>query len=150
LNQFSYIADGNLKQLVKLIRMLGVDCCYDGGMSLPEIINIATSEQRILLTLKSVASTQKLNVFRLSLNHPVKQLRQLNEAFNLEESANLFSRCLICNAILEEACYTPDVPNSVFKRNLPVYKCSVCKRLYWQGTHIERMKEQLERAGIKI
>ncbi|MCF7811663.1 Mut7-C RNAse domain-containing protein [bacterium] len=148
MNQLSFIADIELKPLVKLIRMLGINCRYDGGMSLPEIITIATSEQRILLTLKSIAATQKLNVFRFSSYEPIGQLRQLNKAFNLKDLAAPFSRCLICNAELIETQPTPDVPNSVLKRNIPVYRCTECRRLFWHGTHIERMKDQLLEAGI--
>jgi len=144
-----YIADVDLKQLVKLIRMLGIDCRYDGGMSLPEIIRIALSEQRILLTVKPVAATQKLIVFRLSDKTPVKQLKQLNEAFKLDKHAAPFSRCLICNAILYETPLPSEAPDSVLERKLPVRRCPECKRLYWQGTHIDKMKAQLEKTGIK-
>ena len=147
-----FVVDPSLKPLAKRLRMLGFDTLYNGGSSLSEIIQTSILDKRILLTLKSVLSTGKLTVFRLDGDDPEIQLRQLVEAYPIQEQAVFFSRCLICNAELAAVadCADLSLPESVRERKLPVFRCPECDRLYWQGSHIERMKTQLEKCGIKL
>ena len=41
-----------------------------------------------------------------------------------------------------------EVPASVMERKLPLYRCPKCSRIYWHGSHIERMKRRLINAGF--
>lgn len=144
-----FIADGNLKPLAKRLRMLGLDCVYDGGASLPDLIQSAAHEDRVLLTLKPVAKTNRVKVFRLPGDNPDLQLQQVNEVYDLLEFASPFRRCLVCNTQLEEAHRSvQSLPDSVSERGLTVYQCPSCERYYWPGSHLERMREQLARSGI--
>ena len=58
------------------------------------------------------------------------------------------SRCLICNAPLEEIPKDRAwglVPPYVFCTQEWFRLCPVCNRFYWRGTHWERMRVVLER-----
>jgi len=145
-----FIADSDLKALVKRLRMLGINCLYDGSMALPDVIQTAAREERILLTMKPVASSQKVKVFKLLNTEVADQLRQLLKAFSLIESANPFTRCLVCNTELVEVSEPVQVPESVKERMLTICRCQECNRLYWQGSHIDRMKAELKKAGISL
>ncbi len=147
-----FIVDRSLKPLAKRLRMLGFDTLYNGGSSLAEIIQTSILERRILLTMKPLSPTGKLTVFRLDGDDPDIQLRQLMEALPIQEQAVFFSRCLICNAELAAVadCTDLSLPESVRERELPIFRCPECKRLYWHGSHLERMKAQLEKCGIDV
>ncbi|NQT35802.1 hypothetical protein HQ587_11475 [bacterium] len=147
-----FIVDRSLKPLAKRLRMLGFDTLYSGGSSLSEIIQTSILDKRILLTMKPLSPTRKLTVFRLDGDDPDSQLQQLLEAYPLQEHAVFFLRCLICNAELSAVadCADLSLPESVRERKLPIFRCPECQRLYWHGSHLERMKAQLERCGIKL
>ncbi|MDP8238130.1 MAG: Mut7-C RNAse domain-containing protein [Candidatus Hatepunaea meridiana] len=152
-DEIRFIADNGLKPLAKMLRMLGVDCWYDGGTSLPDIIRIAALEDRILLSLKPIAETRRVVVLTLDSNNPADQLRQVSEAYSLNGHISLFSRCLVCNVRIEEVndtVHKPDIPDSVRERGLTVLRCPVCKRPYWEGSHLDKTRKQLAEAGIVI
>jgi len=152
-NEIKFIADNDLKPLAKMLRMLGVDCWYDGEMSLPDIIRIAALEDRILLSMKPIAETRKVVMVKLNSDNVADQLRQVLKAHSLKKHISLFSRCLVCNVLIKDVNYTvhkPDIPESVRERGLTVLRCPVCKRPYWEGSHLNRMRKQLTEAGIVI
>ncbi|MDP8229366.1 MAG: Mut7-C RNAse domain-containing protein [Candidatus Electryoneaceae bacterium] len=141
-----FIVGGELGKLAKRLRMLGFDCLYDGGMSLTGAINIAAADGRILLTCRPVAQTQKVKVVRITAVHPNDQLTQVAEIYLLTERMDPFSCCLVCNVrLLEVADISPnEVPPSVIERGLKLRRCPKCQRIYWRGSHTERMEEQMQ------
>jgi len=149
-----FIAEGELSRLVKHLRMLGFDCFYDGGLSCPDAIQIAAKEKRILLTLKPVAETLRIKVHRFKANTPSGQLSELTAAYpSLLTNASPFSRCLVCNESISPISFNSAVyliPESVIQRKLPLYHCQSCSRIYWQGSHVKRMRERLEQSGIEL
>jgi uncharacterized protein len=67
--------------------------------------------------------------------------------FKLQEKFQPFSRCMICNGLLEpvskETVYTQLEPNTAtyFEE---FWQCTQCRRIYWKGSHYERMQALLE------
>lgn len=142
--------------------MLGIDCFYDGGLSLTGAICLAAEQDRILLTQKPVAETKRVKVFRIRDQDPTAQLIQIASSFSIDKCIKLFSRCLECNTQLERYSYDdndrhtrimparPDIPASVIKRQLPLFQCPGCAKVYWHGSHVERMIERLKNAGFQV
>ncbi len=150
-----FIVDGDLKPLVKRLRMLGLDCHYEGGTSIADMIQTALLEDRILITLKAVPDTARLKVLTIHGDDPDEQLRLVAGAFPFRGHIQPFSRCLVCNAMLEDLQPSGDdeeidIPASVRQRGLPLFRCPQCKRPYWHGSHIKRMKAMLERSGVGL
>lgn len=147
-----FIADNNLKPLAKRLRMFGLDCAYEGGISTPDLIQTAIGENRIFLTCKAIASTPDLAILRVSSNDPAEQLRQLTSTYPLEVEADPFSRCLVCNVKLQKISDITkeqvNLPDSVIARKLQVCQCLSCQRCYWHGSHMVRMVDILKRAGV--
>ena len=147
-----FIADVNLKPLAKRLRMLGFDCFYNGGWSFPDLVNLAIREDRVLLTMRNVPETKNLNILVLSEGNTSGQLRQVTGKYNLTGEIQIFSRCLVCNIPIVEYQPAPDLsddrlPPSVRERRLPVFQCPHCDRLYWRGSHVERMLSSLQDDG---
>lgn len=80
------------------------------------------------------------------------QARELRERFALDWLKAPFSRCLICNVPLDPA--APQdlarLPQQARPYGDPVRICPSCRRLYWPGSHVRRMRQRLEAwAGVK-
>jgi uncharacterized protein with PIN domain len=55
---------------------------------------------------------------------------------------NPFTRCLVCNGVIEkidkEKIIKQLPPNTIIYFN-EFYHCPNCKKIYWKGSHYERM-----------
>ncbi len=146
----SFIADSSLPKLAKYLRMLGIDCFYDGGISTPDLLQAAAREERILLTLKPLPETRQIKVFRIHESGTVNQLRELADCFSIEKSIDPLSRCLVCNYKLTPVSpeHAGSVPSSVIERKLELSGCPECKRIYWHGSHVDNILRRLEKTGL--
>ncbi len=78
-----------------------------------------------------------------------EQLRQLAAAFNLG-AARAGTRCLRCNVALEDLprdAAAGRVPPHVWRTHQQFARCPSCARIYWPGTHWDRMTEELSAVG---
>lgn len=146
-----FAADAMLGRLARWLRVLGHDTWYDIAVADAELVRLAHEEQRVLLTrdrrlLRDLQPRRSLEIRR---DDPLQQLREVVQALALPPPAALFTRCLLCNAALgevprEEA--APLLPAGVQDVPGPVLRCPACGRLYWEGSHVRRMRAALERA----
>jgi uncharacterized protein with PIN domain len=96
---------------------------------------------------------------RLARNHLLilsdvvdEQVRQVLEELEIRpDPGRLLGRCLRCNLATEpipadEA--RARVPPWIARTQEEYRICPACGRIYWPGTHVERMKRRLERMGI--
>ncbi|MBM3327728.1 MAG: hypothetical protein FJY65_12315 [Calditrichaeota bacterium] len=142
-----FIVFGALKSMVKRLRMCGVDCAYNGGLSLPNTILAAISDERILLTTVPVADTFRLKVVLISESHPDSQFKHILKLFPSILEGEALSTCLVCNYRLENyqiGTSPADIPPSVLDRQLPLRRCPKCARIYWDGSHTERMRQLIK------
>ena len=76
-----------------------------------------------------------------------KQLRQLAGLFDLKDATRAFTRCSICNTVLEPIARLEArgrVPEYVFIRHERFTHCPRCGKIYWPGTHRDRLEETLK------
>jgi len=79
-----------------------------------------------------------------------KQFCEVVRAFQLERSLKPFSRCRVCNAALREApkeSVRRRVPEAVWKQLDAFTECPQCGRIFWRGTHYERLSRVLQLAA---
>lgn len=144
LRDVRFIADVHLGKLARYLRLCGFDTLYDPGCSDSEIISVAKNEGRIILTRdKGILRTGLVtHGYWIRSQDPVIQLGEVTRHFDLGRKISLFSRCSICNSTL-----TPVAKKDIEDRLLPAtamfyneFKiCSGCKKLYWQGSHAEKL-----------
>jgi uncharacterized protein len=70
------------------------------------------------------------------------------QELRLQAPRALFTRCLLCNAalrVLDRAEAQPLLPEGVRDLPGPVRRCPECGRLYWDGSHVRRMRAAIER-----
>jgi uncharacterized protein len=145
-----FILDNHLGKLAVTLRMLSFDAVYRSDIQDDELASRASQEGRILLTrdrglLMRTAVTRGYCL--RSLDQKV-QLREVMDRYNLYPLARPFTRCLRCNALLQ-----PVEKGQVENRLEPLtsryyeefHQCPDCGKVYWKGSHYERMKEFIEK-----
>ncbi len=73
---------------------------------------------------------------------PRLQIAEVVEAFDLHRVVRVFSRCMVCNHTLEtvaEASIRDALPAGLRSRFERVSQCPGCGRLYWPGSHYDRL-----------
>jgi len=140
LRRTRFLAADNLGRLVRYLRALGLDVAVAAGLSEAETIARARTEQRILLT----ASRDMLK--RREVSHGVlvrpgplaSQVRAILARLDLWNDLVPFSRCLLCNVLLEPM--SPEaaagrVPPRVRAAHTRFAHCPACGRVFWKGSH---------------
>jgi hypothetical protein len=70
------------------------------------------------------------------------------KTLKLAEEIKPFTLCLECNQPLvpkDKEEVKDLVPPYVFKTQSQYMQCPACQRVYWQGTHWQRMSRELEK-----
>jgi len=134
-----------LGKLAKYLRFLGYDTYYPpGGMSDAQILEIAKLENRILLT-RDKELARRSNGVLVESDDYREQLKFVMRKFNLN-TAGLLTRCSVCNTLLvtvpKQSVYNK-VPDYVYEHHDEFYMCPKCHRIYWYGTHTERIKHDI-------
>jgi len=147
-DDFRFIVDVNVGKLAGLLRLLGFDVYYDNAISDKKIAEISANEKRIVLTRDKGLLKRKIVVFGhfIRESDPYKQLSEILSFYNLEKYKKPLSRCMICNYLLEKI-----DKKLILNRLEPLtnrfYKefmiCAGCKKIYWEGSHVENMGKTL-------
>ncbi|MFZ4537956.1 Mut7-C RNAse domain-containing protein [Propionivibrio sp.] len=144
-----FIADAHLGGLARLLRMAGFDTLYRNDYQDREIAQIAGQQGRIVLTrdrdlLKHRAVTHGCYVHAIK---PAQQLSEIMQRLDLARSMQPFTLCLQCNAPLHSIAkedVLERLPPSVRTNHTRFTTCHLCQRIFWPGTHWERMRELVD------
>jgi uncharacterized protein len=148
------LADAMLGALARWLRALDLDVAYDPELDDPELVAKAVAEERTILT-----RDRRLTERRLARNHLLirsddvdEQVRQVLDELGLQpDPARFLGRCLRCNTPLETVdaeAARARVPPWVARTHDTFRACPACGRVYWRGSHVERMAKRIERMGI--
>ena len=139
-----FIADEMLGRLAKWLRICGYDTSYFRHIRDSELLRISVAEKRLLLTRDTLLIRRRglKNFLFISYDEPVEQIKQVIRELDIPYPSEPFTRCIMCNNLLEaytreEACR--DVPEYVCKTQEVFGRCPGCHKIYWKGTHYERM-----------
>ena len=138
-----------LGKLAKWLRILGYNTLYFKKIEPKELVKIAKSEKRIILTRNShlsefIKPDKFIYINSLIIN---EQLKQVISSLNLNTKSGLFSICTICNEKvrkIKKENIKEKVPPYVFQENSIFYICPKCKRLYWMGSHYHNTIKNIE------
>ncbi len=143
-----FLVDINVARLAGLLRMAGFDTDsvqdWQRTPAKREIARRCSDSGRILLSRdKELLKHREVGRGRLvRAQHPTAQLYEIVNLFGLHSELAPFSRCLRCNGLLEAV-----DKQSVLERLEPLTKkyysifkrCESCARIYWKGSHHEKM-----------
>jgi uncharacterized protein len=139
-----FVADVMLGSLARLMRFQGYDVEYDNRAD--DAILKRRSQYRMLLTKDRGLSVQirSRNVYLVLGVGGTKQLHEILQHFPLENSSR---RCIECNTKLHSIRKQKVkhlIPPFVFNKYKDFLHCPSCRRVYWTGTHFERMMRMLK------
>jgi uncharacterized protein with PIN domain len=140
-----FVLDVHLGKLARHLRLLGFDTACGGAVDDADIVRQSLAEARTILTrdrglLKRAAVTHG---YWVRATDPRAQLREVVDAFDLAGGAAPFTRCLQCNGALEHVAKADIVellPPYVREHFDAFARCAGCSRVYWRGTHWERLR----------
>jgi uncharacterized protein len=148
LRDLKFVADVHLGKLSKYLRLLGFDTYYRTDLNDEEIIDLAVSDKRVILTRdKEMLKNKKVtHGYWIRSQHPRSQLKEVFLRFDLKKPKALFTRCLECNGLLGEV-----AKKEILDRLLPMTRryyrkfkiCNDCNRIYWNGSHYRNMKRDI-------
>lgn len=139
-----FVLDVHLGSLTRALRMLGFNTMYQQENSDKNIANIAANEDLIVLT-RDIGLLKHKSIKRgywLRSQITKGQLAEVINRFRLLQHLQPFSRCIACNGSIE-----PVEKNKVLHQLPPLtketfsefFKCNSCQKVYWKGSHFERM-----------
>lgn len=146
LREPKFIADVHLGALVKYMRMLGFDVLYKNNYSDEEIIQTSLRENRTILTKdrKLLKNNKITHGYWMRTEGTEQQVKEIIRRFDLKNNIREFLRCLECNNILEpidKDKVVNRIPPKVKEWQNEFWYCPLCDKVYWKGTHFEKMSE---------
>lgn len=146
-----FLVDEMLQRLGRWLRAAGYDTLIEhDGREDYQLLKQAVAEQRLLLTCDQKLTeyrSAKGTVILLNGDDQEQLARQLSDACQLDWLFKPFSRCMVCNTELRDATAEERnaSPADVSSNDQAVYYCPGCKKVYWDGSHVQRMRQQLEK-----
>ncbi len=145
-----FLADVMLGSLARWLRILGYDTEYDNRIHDDQLVERGLAEGRIVLTRdtrlmeRSALRDGHLLVRGQTLEEQILEVLRFVEA--RVDEARLLTRCLECNRLLtpvDRESVGCEVPPYVYRTQDRFKRCPGCRRLYWPGTHRDRILESL-------
>jgi uncharacterized protein with PIN domain len=151
-NEKRFIVDVMLGRLAKWLRIIGYDTLYFRKIEDSQLIRMAVREGRILLTrdieLFNRGGFQGLLIDSADLK---TQLAQVIEEAELRPKIKTSVRCPRCNEGLKAVQREQIrglVPKYVYATQREFSRCPRCERIFWRGTHWQRIERRLREMGI--
>lgn len=144
-----FVTDASLAFLADRLVFLGYDVSVIRGARLEELFEFARRDGRTVLTLSARHPRRFADVAAIVVprDDPAGALRAIAAAH--APTGPPFSRCAACNTPLQsrhpmEA--RGEVPGKVLRNAKVLHYCPTCGKWYWEGSHVARLREWLERA----
>lgn len=151
LRQTRFVLDVHLGRLAAFLRLAGFDVLYDRASADAELAEVAVSTGRILLSRDQALLRRRIitHAYWVRSTDPARQLDEVVRRFDLGRTARPFTRCTVCNGATTPV-RREDVADRVPPRSRQLHddyrRCGDCGRVYWKGTHYERLSRLLDEA----
>ena len=150
-----FVADGHLGKLVRDLRLLGIDVACDRAAEDRQLVTTSSDEARALLTRdrRLLMHAAVRHGYYLRSQNPLEQTIEVLRRFDLGSRLTPFSRCLLCNALLE-----PAKKAQVLDQLEPLTKiyyeqfrrCPGCGQVYWSGSHFDKLRARVEEVRASL
>lgn len=143
-----FVLDVHLQKLASLLRLAGFDAnVLDEDAA---IARTGRREARVVLTrdLELLKRNEVRWGYWVRSTDPARQFVELVRRFDLAPRARPFSRCLCCNEPLR-AVAKQEVVDRLQPRTRAEFDafhlCETCGRIYWRGSHYQRLRRFLQK-----
>ena len=138
-----------LGSFARKLRVFGFDTTYFRDGPDAEVLELARTEGRILLTSDRVlaATAGGLGVVSILVQGADDRARILSMNDGLRRASVTLApgptRCAVCNLPLLElkpSDVRSELPDAVARSHRIYYRCPGCRKLYWKGSHWKKLK----------
>jgi len=150
-----FVLDVHLGRLAAYLRMLGFDTFYRNDCDDPALADISANEDRILLTCDRLLLMRKQIRYGYFVRsrQPKQQIMEVLSRFDLFDKLKPFNRCMHCNGNTQAV-----DKQEIEKQLLPktkkyydtFYQCESCKKIYWKGSHYQKMQDMIDKVKTAI
>ena len=150
-----FIADGHLGTLTRNLRLLGFDVAYDQKANDRQLLEVMARENRALLTRdrRLLMHAVVRHGYSPRSQNPEEQTVEVLRRFDLAKLIMPFTRCLRCNAKLEETA-KGDIIDELEPLTKIYYnqfrRCPGCKQIYWSGSHFPKLQKRIEAIRLRV
>jgi len=150
-----FLADAQLGRLARYLRLLGFDCQYHNDIGDAELATRADEQQRVLLTRdRSLLMRKRIRLAHyVRASKPWEQVGEVCREFDLAPLFAPFTRCMRCNGrlhVIDKAAVIDRLEPLTRQCVDSILECEACGQLYWHGSHVARMKAQVERLRQRL
>jgi len=144
-----FIVDSMLGKLAVRLRLLGFDTTYYHNAEDSFLLRRSREEGRLLLTHDlELPRVRGANAYFVVSRKLDEQIKEIAGRFRLEiNHARFFTRCTVCNDLLRPIArerVRGKVPPRVFKSYDNFSLSPTCGRIYWKGSHYDRLRAELK------
>jgi uncharacterized protein with PIN domain len=154
-----FVADGHLGKLARNLRLLGLDTLYESQADDRQLLHLMETENRALLTRdrRLLMHAVVRHGYCPRSDQPEAQTMEILQRFDLTHDCGQlrpFHRCLHCNGLMD-AIKKDEILERLANEPLTLRhyhefkKCNSCGRIYWAGSHFEKLKERVKRLTSK-
>jgi uncharacterized protein with PIN domain len=145
-----FVVDTMLGRLAHWLRAMGYDAVYFGPAEDARLLRLARAESRVLVTrdAKLAEAAGPLGCLLRAEDVDGQVLETVAKLRLTPDETSWLSRCLACNARLEaraKDAVRDMVPPRVFAAHHEFRGCPACAKVYWAGSHADRILERLAR-----
>ena len=149
-----FLCDQMLGNLSKWLRFFGFDTIYiKFDIDDSDLLEMAQKENRIILTRDKeliVRSNKKklknMYIDNLTLD---EQLTIILKDLKIDKKM-ILSRCSLCNSLLDKIDKIKvknKIPNKIFNNNDDYQICRNCNKIYWMGSHYDKIIKKINKIG---
>jgi len=149
-----FLVDGMLGNVAKKLLLLGYDTEYFSDMNDLKLIQKAKNEDRIIISkdrqLITNAKKSAIQTIQITKEDEIEQFSEILNIIHLElnEISGDTARCTKCNSNtsqISKSKISNKIPSKVLEFNEKFWECDHCKQIYWEGTHIKKLQDFLNK-----
>jgi uncharacterized protein len=151
---FAFVVDGHLGKLARNLRLLGFDVAYEQKANDRQLLDLMARENRALLTRdrRLLMHSVVQHGYCPRSQNADEQTIEVVRRFNILGLIAPFTRCLRCNAPLEEAAKAEIIDK--LEPLTKIYynqfrRCPGCKQIYWSGSHFPKLQKRIEEIRLR-
>ena len=149
-----FLVDAMLGNIAKKLRLFGFDSTYFSDIEDSELIEKAKREERIIISkdrhLIQRAKRKGILSIYITKEDEARQFLEILKIVDLklDKVSGETARCTKCNTRTSQTGrleIKDKIPVGILERNDKFWECEKCCRVYWEGTHIKKMQEFLNK-----
>lgn len=149
-----FVADVHLGRLTRYLRMMGIDVLYKNNFDDDEIVLLSIKERRAILTKDRgiLKRNEVTHGYWVRSTKVEEQVKEVLRRFDLQNEIKEFSRCIECNELLKPVkkdTIINQLPPKVARLQNEFDHCPFCNKVYWKGTHYQRMLMSIQGLDIE-